>query len=68
VKATALPNVTLLQRLRSFVQWMSKFEDLFFGDPDHSVKRITALEVELSALRSATPRNFRKDSSFDALF
>ena len=68
VKATTSPKKTLLQRLQSCVQQIAKFEELFFDDPDRSVKRIAALEIELLALKSSSPRNLRKDSALDALF
>jgi hypothetical protein len=67
VKASEMQNPTMLQRLKSLIEWFSRLEELFVGDPDGAIKRISVLEIELRALKSGTREIHPKGRHLDAL-
>ena len=67
VKASNVPKPTMLERLKSWIEWFAKLEELFVGDPHESIRRMSALELEIRALKAHTPERHRKGAPPDDL-
>ena len=52
---STVPKQTVLQRLKSWVGWFAKLEELFVSDPYDTIKRMSALELEIHALKACMP-------------